>query len=193
VGADLYYPDGSRNECQIGRYSTGQITTTFAYKFRRLFLRVPPLHRRLMRAWYTYNWDHERTTESAMIWNACMMFRREVLEAIGPFDEQFFVWYADVDWCYRAAAAGWKAYYLKGAGVIHYEKQSGDYLESDAVRYKVNWAAARSRMNRDKYAMLAKHHSTMLLRYTKATDSVLLGVSQMEAAAARLRSAGAPA
>ena len=33
---------------------------------------------------------------------ACLLTRREVLEEIGPFDEDFFVWFEDVDWCYRA-------------------------------------------------------------------------------------------
>lgn len=32
---------------------------------------------------------------------ACLLTRREVLEEIGPFDEDFFIWFEDVDWCYR--------------------------------------------------------------------------------------------
>jgi len=32
---------------------------------------------------------------------ACLLTRRVVLEEVGPFDEEFFVWFEDVDWCYR--------------------------------------------------------------------------------------------
>lgn len=43
---------------------------------------------------------------------AFLMIRREVWDSIGGFDEQFFpVWFEDVDFCRRAALAGYQAHY----------------------------------------------------------------------------------
>lgn len=39
---------------------------------------------------------------------AAMLIRADVLRAIGGFDEQFFMYFEDVDLCYRAAEAGWE-------------------------------------------------------------------------------------
>ncbi len=38
---------------------------------------------------------------------ACLLTRREVLDRVGPLDEGFFIWFEDVDWCYRAFQSGY--------------------------------------------------------------------------------------
>jgi len=52
---------------------------------------------------------------------ACMAIRREVLDAIGPFDEGFFLYYEEVDFCRRAARAGWTCWFVPDARVVHFE------------------------------------------------------------------------
>jgi len=47
------------------------------------------------------------------------MLRTEVLDRIGWFDEQFFMYAEDVDLCRRIHNAGWKLYYLSEAEIIH--------------------------------------------------------------------------
>lgn len=37
---------------------------------------------------------------------ACLMISRDAWERTGPFDERFFLYYEDVDWCVRAASRG---------------------------------------------------------------------------------------
>ncbi len=37
---------------------------------------------------------------------ACLMISRPAWDLVGPFDEAYFLYYEDVDWCVRAVAAG---------------------------------------------------------------------------------------
>jgi N-acetylglucosaminyl-diphospho-decaprenol L-rhamnosyltransferase len=53
----------------------------------------------------------ERLCDTAVrqVPGACLLARRDTMEEVGPFDEGFFVWFEDVDWCFRA--------HLKGKGL----------------------------------------------------------------------------
>ena len=50
---------------------------------------------------------------------ACLMVRREVINAIGVMDDQFFMYFDETDWCYRMKQAGWDRYYVPKAEVVH--------------------------------------------------------------------------
>ena len=52
---------------------------------------------------------------------ACMAVRREVLDAIGPMDEGFFLYFEEVDFCLRARHAGWRCWFVPAARVRHFE------------------------------------------------------------------------
>jgi len=52
---------------------------------------------------------------------ACMYLRREVREAIGPFDESYPMAYEDVDFCLRAWQAGFITVYCPAAELYHLE------------------------------------------------------------------------
>jgi GT2 family glycosyltransferase len=48
-----------------------------------------------------------------------MMIRREVFEEAGLFDETFFLYFEETDFCRRARAHGYKTYYVRGSAVAH--------------------------------------------------------------------------
>lgn len=50
---------------------------------------------------------------------ACLLTRREALEAAGFFDERFFIYFEDIDLCYRIRENGWKLIFLPCAKMIH--------------------------------------------------------------------------
>jgi len=61
-------------------------------------------------------------TESTRVdWlaGASMLIRSEVLEEVGPFDEGFFLYYEETDFCRRALNAGWETWYLPQSRVAH--------------------------------------------------------------------------
>lgn len=53
-----------------------------------------------------------------------MLVKREVIDAVGAFDERFFVYYEDIDLCYRARLAGFRVRYFPGPSIIHYHAQT---------------------------------------------------------------------
>jgi len=50
---------------------------------------------------------------------SALLMRREALLAIGLFDEEFFAYHEDVDWCTRARRAGWRIRYAPSALIYH--------------------------------------------------------------------------
>jgi N-acetylglucosaminyl-diphospho-decaprenol L-rhamnosyltransferase len=50
---------------------------------------------------------------------ALMLIRRETFDRIGGFDERFFLYWEDADFCKRAAAAGWSTWYAPVSEVVH--------------------------------------------------------------------------
>ncbi len=65
------------------------------------------------------SWAHDETREVGWVSGACMFVRREMLEQIGYLDEGMFMYYEDLDICFRARRSGWKVSYVPGGQVIH--------------------------------------------------------------------------
>lgn len=49
----------------------------------------------------------------------CLLIRRECWLELGGFDEDFFLYYEDVDFCRRAKGRGWSVWYDPSLGLIH--------------------------------------------------------------------------
>lgn len=65
-------------------------------------------------------WDEPRRVE--YVTGAAMVFRRDVLERVGPLDEGFWpAYFEDADFCFRAREAGFEVWYIPGAVVLHKE------------------------------------------------------------------------
>ncbi len=62
--------------------------------------------------------------EVGWVQGSCLMFRREVYEQIGGFDEGFFLFAEEADFCDRARVAGWRVFYLPSAAVTHRESST---------------------------------------------------------------------
>ncbi len=63
---------------------------------------------------------------------ASMVLRRAAFDLVGTFDEDFFMYCEDVDWCLRARAAGWRIVFVPGVEVRR-EKSVTSRTASDAT------------------------------------------------------------
>ena len=50
---------------------------------------------------------------------ACLLVRGQAADTVGLFDEDFFMFSEETDWCYRFRKAGWKVLFYPGAAFVH--------------------------------------------------------------------------
>ncbi|MEO6060307.1 MAG: glycosyltransferase family 2 protein [Thermoflexales bacterium] len=82
---------------------------------------------------------------------AALAISQRCYETIGPMDEGFGkAYYEDVDWCFRARAAGFRVVYYPRAELIHAEVSSGAGVDIEGM--------ARFQANRLRFAL--KHFSS---------------------------------
>lgn len=93
------------------------------------------------------DWDHEVPAAVDWVAGTFMMARRTAWDAVGGFDEGYFMYLEDVDLCRRVHEAGWSVGYEPGASVVHVIGCSTDQTP---------------------YRMIAIHHSS-LWRYARQT------------------------
>lgn len=65
---------------------------------------------------------------------ACMLARRDALEAVYGFDERFFLYWEDADLCRRLRNRGYHVRYVPGASAIHRVGQSSRTARASAIR-----------------------------------------------------------
>jgi len=68
-----------------------------------------------------YRQDHQQPSERIVGWlsGSCLLVRRSAFEAIGGFDERYFMYMEDVDLGDRIGRAGWQNVYAPSAEVLH--------------------------------------------------------------------------
>jgi GT2 family glycosyltransferase len=76
--------------------------------------------------------ETSRTVEYIM--GACFMMPREAVEKIGPLDEQFFMYFEETDWCWRAKQAGLENWYCAETEITHLEGQAAEQASQFSLR-----------------------------------------------------------
>lgn len=92
---------------------------------------------------------HMTPIEQPIDWipGASMMIRRAVVEAIGGFDENYFLYFEETDYCLRAKRAGFPTWYVPQSRVMHIAGQSTKVTERGALprRLPAYWFESRRR------------------------------------------------
>ena len=125
----ITYPDGTIQE-SIRRFPrlTDQIMTLL--KLPKMFSHLQAIDRYMMR-----DVDIMCTQNVDSIMGACMMIRRKLLETIGLFDERYFIWFEEVDYCAMAVAAGWKVRHFADVRITHHKGHMFKKLETLQKQY----------------------------------------------------------
>jgi GT2 family glycosyltransferase len=63
--------------------------------------------------------DPRRSGFVTKLYGGCIMARKTALDAVGWFDERYFMYAEDIDLCHTLLQQGWKLYYLSEAEIFH--------------------------------------------------------------------------
>jgi N-acetylglucosaminyl-diphospho-decaprenol L-rhamnosyltransferase len=113
VGPRLSNPDGSLQRSVRGFPTLWRLATEY------FFLRKLAPRSRAVNAFYGAGFAHDRVVEAEFLMGACLLVRREAADTVGLFDEDFFMFSEETDWCYRFRQAGWKVLFYPGAEFVH--------------------------------------------------------------------------
>ena len=93
-----------------------------------------------------------------------MMVRRAVLEAVGPMDEGYFLYFEETDYCARAAEAGFQSWTVPASRVVHIGGQAtGVTGEARARKARPRyWFASRARFLIHRYGVAWTHVANVL-------------------------------
>ena len=69
----------------------------------------------------SYRQEHTEPSERPVGWlsGSCLLLRRKAFDAIGGFDERYFMYMEDVDLGDRLGRAGWLNVYVPGSEILH--------------------------------------------------------------------------
>jgi N-acetylglucosaminyl-diphospho-decaprenol L-rhamnosyltransferase len=96
---------------------------------------------------------HATEHEPAWVSGACLMARREALEAVGGFDEEFFLYEEDADLCRRLREAGWRVLFTPAAEIRH---RLGRSMARTPERSRLEYHRSHLRYYRKHNGLLAR-------------------------------------
>jgi len=102
------------------QYSTWRFPPLLMPIYRRTFLGKTKKAQKILDWYLMKDKDHDVNRPVAWALGACMMVKREALEDVGLFDERYFLYVEDTDWCRRFWQKNWRIYYVADAKMIHY-------------------------------------------------------------------------
>jgi len=83
------------------------------------FLRKLAPRSHAFNAFYGDGFEHDRPYEAEFLMGAVLLVRREAAYTVGLFDEDFFMFSEETDWCYRFRQAGWRVLFTPDAEFTH--------------------------------------------------------------------------
>ncbi len=118
TGPRIQYPDGSTQSTRrrFPTMRTGFVESTIVQQYWQ--------DNAILRRYYVSDRSNDETQDVDWLVGACLVTRRETLEAAGLFDERFFMYSEEIEWCHRVREAGWRVVYLPSASIVHREGSS---------------------------------------------------------------------
>ena len=141
VGPRIENPDGTL-------YPSARTFPAMGDAMGHAFVGLVAPGNRFTRRYRMLDWDHAVAARVDWVSGAAFLARRSCFDALGGFDEAYFMYMEDVDLCWRAHQAGWSVAYEPEARVVHVQGVSTDLAP---------------------YRMIATHHRSLFTFWRRTT------------------------
>lgn len=111
VGGQLRYPDATIQP-SVKRFP--RVIDLFL-----ILVKLPNLFPGISRRYNGLDIDYGKEQIVDQVMGSCYMIRQACRDAVGKFDEGFYLWFEEVDFCYRARDKGWLTLYAPHARALH--------------------------------------------------------------------------
>lgn len=120
------------------------------------------------------HFDYNKFQETEQINASVALMPKKVLDEVGLWDDGFFIWFEENDFCFRARQAGYKIYYSPEVSIMH-ESQAG-ISKIPMWKRQLIWEQSMFRYFR-------KHHGILAAIAACTLDSlcmfVVIGIKKM--------------
>lgn len=129
-----------------------------------------------LRRYFALDFDYTKNEQEVdQPMGAAMIIRSSVLKKIGVFDEQFFLWFEEVDLCKRMRDAGYAIRYISSAHVVHYTGKS--FSQQSILERQKNFFRSCGRYVRKHCGFGGIFFGTCMAAFAWCVESVELGVT----------------
>ncbi|MFA4941355.1 MAG: glycosyltransferase family 2 protein [Patescibacteria group bacterium] len=123
-------------------------------RFPKLFdqliivLKLPHLFPKILDRYLRVDFDYKKEASVDSIRGSFFMIRKETINKVGLLDEEFFIWFEEVDYCQRVKNSGGEVWYTPAAMCLDYVGQSFNqvsggkkqkYFRDSMLKYFKKW------------------------------------------------------
>jgi GT2 family glycosyltransferase len=122
VGPKILNPDKTIQPSVLS-FPTFCSSALIMLKAHHFLCRLPCLQR-----YFLPDFNYEKSQTVDQVRGAAFLITKTARDQIGKFDERFFIWFEEVDFCKRAKDRGLEVWYLAETSLIHHGAQSFNQL-----------------------------------------------------------------
>ncbi len=91
-----------------------------------ILLKIPKLfpNLKILDHYLAKDFNYAKTQNVDQVMGAFFMTKKSIFNQLGELDENFFIWFEEVDFCKRVQQNGYQVYYYADAQIIHHGGQS---------------------------------------------------------------------
>jgi N-acetylglucosaminyl-diphospho-decaprenol L-rhamnosyltransferase len=102
-----------------------------------------------LKNFYLPGWSHDKAKVVPWVMGAALFIKRQAFREIGGFDESYFMYFEEVDLCYRLGKAGWETHFAPVATIAHVGGAStGQHLQEMKIQFHNSAIRFVTRYNR---------------------------------------------